>query len=84
MEFRQLTSEPGKVPRSCRTGVDHCRSLDPFHHQIAPVVAHLEDFGCRITMGANELDRLCLGQHRSHENTSGLSWLRNGLVELTE
>jgi hypothetical protein len=50
MEFRQLTSELGKIPWSRGTGVDHRWSFYPLHDQIAPVIAQLDYFWCRIPM----------------------------------
>ncbi len=65
MKPRQFPSHGSDAPGTCCTHIHHGRSLDPLHHEVAPVVADLEHLGGGVAMCTDELHRPCFGDQRA-------------------
>ena len=61
MKFGQFATHAPHAPRTRRARIDHRGSIDPLHHQVAPIVADLEDLRCGAAVRARELHGLGLG-----------------------
>jgi hypothetical protein len=64
MKLSQLAPHLPDTPWMGFAHINHGWAADPFHHEVAPVIAHLEDLRDGIAVGPDELHNPSFMCHR--------------------